>query len=208
MNSEVCEFVSDLFYESRLHPTPKAKVSHLIVEGSQKKSGVFFIPVTHSGCNQGSQEEADRVALLLGDLIGKRAIIQGEERTLGLADILIVAPYNLQVDWIRRTCSRIPGIQEEELRVGTVDRFQGQEAAVVILSLGSSADAKSNRGVDFLLDLNRLNVALSRSQAASFVVGDESLADIRTLSPETAKVLNAYCKIVLRGNPWKGLETE
>ncbi len=203
MNSDLCTFVSDLFYESRLSPTNAATKTHLGTAGNPESSGVYFIPALHSGCTQGSQEEADQVVKLVSELVGKRAVIHGKERALDLKDILIVAPYNMQVEWIRRAFKSLPKKAQADLRVGTVDRFQGQEAAVVILSMSASPDAKMSRGVDFLLDLNRMNVALSRAQAASFVVGHPSLADIRTLNPETARLVNAYCKVVVRGAEWK-----
>ena len=122
---------------------------------------------------------------------------KGQTRPLVLDDILFVAPYNMQV---RRLEKALP----QGAKVGSVDRFQGQEAPVVIVSLCSSAGEFGTRGLGFILDRNRLNVALSRAQALAIVVGDPNIAATPTNSTKELALLNTFCHLVRpqdAGNP-------
>ena len=112
---------------------------------------------------------------------------------LGLDGILVVAQYNLQVRALRRA---LP----EAVRVGTVDRFQGQEAPVVLISMCASDASQSPRGLNFLLDPNRLNVALSRAQCLAVVVGNPGLVRARARSIEQMKRINLFCRILAEGS--------
>jgi uncharacterized protein len=113
-------------------------------------------------------------------------------RRLQLEDILFVAPYNMQV----RKLSRSLGPQA---RVGSVDKFQGQEAPVVILSMCASSGEGSPRGLEFLLNKNRLNVALSRAQSLAIVVANPALAQTRCQSLSQMTLLNLFCRVMLEG---------
>jgi uncharacterized protein len=112
---------------------------------------------------------------------------------LGLEGILVVAPYNLQVRALRRA---LP----EAVRVGTVDRFQGQEAPVVLISMCASDASQSPRGINFLLDPNRLNVALSRARCLAVVVGNPGLVRARARSIEAMERINLFCRILAEGS--------
>ena len=124
---------------------------------------------THDGNTSASTQEAAVVAALVEDLCrGTWTDVEGVERRLGLEDVLVVAPYNKHVACLREA---LP----EGARIGTVDKFQGQQAPVVIYSMASSSAADAPRGVDFLYDLHRLNVAVSRAKAISVVVASPAL---------------------------------
>ena len=134
-------------------------------------------PVHHSGNSTASEEEVERIAALVNQLYGqpyhRAKLVNGEMTTvrgeLGQHDILITAPYNMQVNRLQKRIG-------QKARIGTVDKFQGQEAPVAIHSLTASDGDSAPRGLDFLLDPNRLNVAISRAQCLSIVVGSPELA--------------------------------
>ena len=111
---------------------------------------------------------------------------EGTERQIGLEDILIIAPYNAQVFEIQE---RLPGA-----RIGTVDKFQGQEAPVVIYSMATSTPADAPHGMEFLYSLNRLNVATSRARAVSILVGAPALFEPECRTPRQMQLANAFCR--------------
>jgi uncharacterized protein len=113
---------------------------------------------------------------------------KGEEQSVGLQDILIIAPYNAQVFELQ---DRIPGG-----RIGTVDKFQGQEAPLVIYSMTTSTHADAPRGMNFLYSLNRLNVATSRARCLSMLVASPALFEPECRTPEQMKMANAFCRYV------------
>jgi len=114
---------------------------------------------------------------------------RGAEHPVTLDDVLVVAPYNRQV---ARLLAKLP----PGARVGTVDKFQGQQAAVVIYSTASSNADEAPRGVDFLYDLHRLNVAVSRAKALTAIVASPDLLDAAVRSPEQLRAVNALCRFV------------
>ena len=155
----ICSFTSEMFYESRLQPRPGLENQKVVSVGPLLGSGLRFLPVMHDGNQSSSPEEADRVQALVQDVLGNgsRWIDRdGTERVLTLGDILIIAPYNAQVFALQE---RLPGA-----RIGTVDKFQGREAPIVIYSLTTSAPADAPHGMEFLYSLNRFNVATSRAR--------------------------------------------
>ena len=156
MHPAITAFVSDLAYDGRLASAPGRERQEVLGAGRLRGSGLRFVPVEHEGNTAGSTEEATVVAGLVAELLqGGWRDRHGNEHPLRLTDILVVAPYNNQVGRLR---SALP----QGARVGTVDKFQGQQAPVVLYSMASSSAADAPRGVDFLYDLHRLNVALSR----------------------------------------------
>jgi len=110
----------------------------------------------------------------------------GTEHAIGLNDILIIAPYNAQVFELQ---DRIPGA-----RIGTVDKFQGQEAPIVIYSMTTSTHADAPRGMNFLYSLNRLNVATSRARCLSILVCSPALFEPECRTPEQMQMANAFCR--------------
>jgi superfamily I DNA and/or RNA helicase len=140
---------------------------------------------------QSSQEEVDAITQLTNELVGQPFTSkQGKKQaTLQLSDLLIVAPFNLQV---RKLQERL-GTQA---RIGTVDKFQGQEAPVVIVSMCSSNGDIAPRGIEFLLDRHRLNVAISRAECLSIIIGSPDLAKTLCSKLEQAQLVNLFCKFI------------
>jgi len=190
MHPEITAFVSDLAYESRLLAAPGRERQRIHSAGLLAGSGLRYVPVSHEGNAAGSDEEVHVVAGLVSDLVGGLyADHKDVERPLGLPEILVVTPYNNQVGRLR---AALP----PDARVGTVDKFQGQEAPVVIYSMASSSAEDAPRGVGFLYDLHRLNVAVSRAQALAIVVASPRLLDAAVHSPEQLRKVNALCRYV------------
>lgn len=192
MHPAVCASVSELSYEERLSPVDgegldRQAVGHgVLVAGS----GVRWLPVEHTGNRQSSPEEAELVGRLVRELLGRPFTDRfGRVRPLEAADLLVVAPYNAQVHEI---ATQVPaGVQ-----VGTVDRFQGREAPVVLVSLAASSAADIPRGMEFLYNHNRLNVAVSRAQALAVVVGSPTLLAAPCHTVEQMKLVNGLCRFV------------
>ena len=154
------------------------------------------MPAFHEGNSQGSSEEVDLVARLFDELLesGFTDFDGNYYERLSSDDILVVAPFNLQVGMLQeRLCL--------QARVGTVDKFQGQEAPVVIVSMCSSTTEESPRGADFLLNPNRLNVAISRAKALAIVVGSPSLGDAKCSSIREMELVNLYCRLINQSQP-------
>ena len=150
----------------------------------------MWVPVEHDGCAQSSDEECDAIVAIVKELLGRRVVDRdGVERSMTESDILIVAPFNLQVRCLR---DRL----DPRIRIGSVDKFQGQEAPVVIVSLCSSTLEEAPRGASFLLNPNRLNVAVSRAEALAIVVGCPELMDVRCRSVEEMRLVNLLCHLV------------
>ena len=194
LHPNVCNFVSESFYEGKLQSAASAGNHRLAlaenVGAVPIESGIFFHPVPHQGNTQASDEEVAAVLSILKSLLGRMFTdSDGKSRRLEIEDILFVAPYNMQV--VRLEKALPPGA-----KVGSVDRFQGQEAPIVILSLCSSAGEFGNRGLAFILNSNRLNVALSRAQSLAIVVGDPNIASTAAGSIKELALLNAFCRLV------------
>ncbi|NPV22116.1 TM0106 family RecB-like putative nuclease [Bradyrhizobium aeschynomenes] len=174
LHPELCAFISDAIYDGRLqaHPSTKARVLVLKpgAHPALKPAGVSFAPVAHEGCTQSSVQEAEAIAELVNNLMRQEVQRGGVLSAITPADILVVAPYNMQVNLLRR---RLPkGVQ-----VGTVDKFQGKQAAVVIVSMATSRGEDAPRGTEFLFNPNRFNVAISRAQCLALVVHGTELLD-------------------------------
>jgi len=197
LHPRICGFISGAVYDNRLHSEPitAARVVRLMPtarEWIRKEAGLLYVPVPHDGNVYESEEEAEQIARLIEELLKQHLVTEsGAERALTCADILVVAPYNLQV---RLLTSRLPGI-----RVGTVDKFQGQQAPVVIFSMCASSGDASSRGIEFLFCRNRLNVAISRAQTLAIVVGHPSLVRTPCSTIEQMQLVNVYCRAVEEG---------
>ena len=196
MHPAVCRFISDAVYESRLHPEPHTanRVVRLPKGGPSlvpAEAGVFFLPVEHEGNTQGSDEEVELIVRVVDELLTReRTDRQGQVvGRLSLDEVLLVAPYNMQV---RKLRAALPA----GARVGSVDRFQGQEAPVVLVSMCSSPGELGSRGLEFLMNKNRLNVAISRAQSLAIEVGDPRLALTACGKIEDMERLSLFCRIV------------
>lgn len=193
LHPEICGFISDAIYEGRLTNHESTVPRQLIPTGKEKwikeSKGIHFIPVAHEGNRDCSEEEAIRIQALIEELL-KMNFQDGHRRRMTPEDILIVAPYNAHVRMLRTYLG-------EDWRIGTVDKFQGQEAPVAILALGASSAADAPRGVDFLFDKNRLNVALSRAKSLSLVVGSPDLALHHAANPQQMTLVNLFCRLLV-----------
>lgn len=174
MHPEVNGFISDYVYEGKLHAAEVTTKRQVLVpkdyNGALNKSaGIIFIPVTHEGNTQASEEEVSRIKEIRQELLGRQLTDEhGNMRPITDQDILYVAPYNHQASLLRKTLGG-------QAKVGSVDKFQGQEAPIVIISMCSSHADDSPRGMDFIFDKNRLNVAVSRAQCMAIIVASPNL---------------------------------
>jgi superfamily I DNA and/or RNA helicase len=189
--TSICAFTSELFYESRLSSLPGLEQQRLTGVGECDGSGLWVVEVDHDGNRNASSEEVEVVAQLVARFTAPGAHWvdkKGTERQLTSADILVVAPYNAQVT---RLAERLEPIG---VRVGTVDRFQGQEAPIVIYSMATSRPEDAPRGMEFLYSLNRLNVATSRARCAAILVASPRLFEPECRTPRQMKLANALCR--------------
>ena len=191
MHPALCAPLSELFYEGRLASRPELERQELRGTDGLDGAGFVFAPVEHEGCRSRSDEEVAAVVELVARLVRDEAAwrdSEGAEHALTYADVLIVAPYNAQV-------ARLQAALPDDARVGTVDRFQGQEAPVVIYSMTASSAEDAPRGMEFLFSGNRLNVALSRARCRAIVVASPRLLESECKTPRQMKLANALCRI-------------
>lgn len=194
MHPAVCQFISESIYEGRLgsHIDCAQQKIALPTKGAElvtKEHGIVFSGVEHDANIQQSEEEVERVKAVFGELIGRPyTASDGKTRPLALNDFLFIAPYNAQV---RALQAALPS----GARVGSVDKFQGQQAPVCILSLCSSYGEYGGRGLAFILDRNRINVAISRAQCLAVVVADPRIASAAAGSIDEMVLLNMFCKL-------------
>jgi predicted RecB family nuclease len=191
MHPDVCRFISDAVYDGRLEPEPGNERQHLILNeqahAALAPAGIRFVPAVHEGCSQKCEPEAVLVAEILASLLEQSYEDKGARRhRMTLEDVLVVAPYNAQVNFLR---SRLP----TGARVGTIDKFQGQEAQAVIVSMTTSSGEYLPRNIEFLYNKNRLNVAASRAKCLAVVVGSPQLLRIRCSSAEQMELVNTLC---------------
>jgi len=197
LHPDVCAFTSELFYEGRLTSRPENSKQRLNAVDPLGGTGLRFAPVEHTGNQNESPEEVERVAAFVEGLLGTGAAWtdkEGKTNSLGLQDILIVAPYNAQVAAL---VERLP----EGSRVGTVDKFQGQEAPLVLYSMATSTPEDAPRGMEFLYSLNRLNVAVSRARCVAVIVASPALFQVQCKTPRQIELANAFCRYLEMARP-------
>lgn len=191
LHPAICAFTSELFYEGKLESKAGLERQRLTGTGDFDGAGLWWVPVTHDGNQNYSMEEVDVVERLVDRLLGSAAMWIDEHlvaRQLTGADLRIVAPFNAQVN---RLTERLAG---RGVPVGTVDRFQGQEAPVAIYSMATSRPEDAPRGMEFLYSLNRLNVATSRARCAAIVVASPRLCEPSCRTPRQMVLANAMCR--------------
>jgi uncharacterized protein len=199
MHPDVCRFISDAVYDGRLLPEPHNAKQRLLLSKDAHpalmSAGIRYVPIEHDACSQRSQEEADLVAELVDSLLKQRYRDKnGQEHPMTLNDILVVAPYNMQVNLLKQ-------MLPEGTRVGTVDKFQGQEAEVVIISMATSSGEYLPRFIEFLYSKNRLNVAISRAKCLAVFIANPALMAIRCSRPEEMALVNTLCWVQEVGSP-------
>ena len=187
----ICAFTSEVFYEGRLRSVAGLEGQVLVGSSFFEGAGLWVVPVEHEGNQNNSIEEADAVDRIVSSLLcdGSRWIDKGgEAHPLMPHDILVVAPYNAHVALLGER------LASKGVRVGTVDRFQGQQAPVVIYSMAISTPEDAPRGMEFLYSLNRLNVATSRAQCACILVASPRLFEPDCKTPRQMQLANALCR--------------
>jgi hypothetical protein len=189
LHPKICAFTSELFYENRLRSRPRLELQEIRSTSRISGSGLRFLPVVHEGNQSSSPEEADAIRDLVAEILNSKTTWidrENNEQTIGLNNILIIAPYNAQVFELQ---DRISGG-----RIGTVDKFQGQEAPIVIYSITTSSYLDAPRGMEFLYSLNRLNVATSRARAICVLVGSPAIFEAECRTPRQMQLANAFCR--------------
>lgn len=185
MHPGVSDFISEIVYAGRLHSDGSAER-----RATSFGTGIRFAPVEHEGNRSSSDEEvaeiARRIAAMRG---GTFTDADGTTRPLRGADFMVVAPYNAQV-------ARLRVALPPDVRVGTVDKFQGQEAPIVFFSMATSSGEDVPRSLTFLFSRNRLNVAISRAQCLAVLVCSPRLLEARCQSIEEMQLVNALCRLV------------
>jgi len=189
LHPDICAFTSELFYADRLHSRPGLEVQRIRSSSRFSGTGLRYLAVPTKGNQNSSPEEADCVLAIVEEILGSNATwidAKAVERPITLADILVIAPYNAQTFELRE---RLPGG-----RIGTVDKFQGQEAPIVIYSLTTSSYEDAPRGMEFLYSLNRLNVATSRAKCLCILVASPSIFEAQCRTPRQMQLANAFCR--------------
>ena len=191
MHEDVCRFISDAVYDGRLQPEPDNQRQRLVLGKDAhpefRPTGIRFVPVAHDGCSQRSQEEAAVVKSMYDSLLRQSYVDrQGRRHRMTAGNILVVAPYNMQVNLLKQTLT-------DGARVGTVDKFQGQEAEAVIVPMATSSGDYLPRFMEFLYSKNRLNVALSRARCLALLVASPELMTIKCNTVEQIELVNTLC---------------
>jgi uncharacterized protein len=189
LHPDICAFTSELFYEGRLRSRPGLQAQTVRSSSRAHGTGLRYLPVRHTGNQSSSPEEAAAIHELVTEILDSDSTWvdpQGVVRPVRLEDLLLIAPYNAQVFELQ---GLLPGA-----RVGTVDKFQGQEAPLVIYSMTSSSHADAPRGMEFLYSLNRLNVATSRARCLCVLVGSPALFEADCKTPRQMQLANAFCR--------------
>ncbi|MGH7485410.1 MAG: DEAD/DEAH box helicase [bacterium] len=191
LHPAICDFTSEQFYEGRLQSLEGLERQGFHAPAPFNRCGLFFVPVEHDGNQSSSEEEARVVGALVQSWLDAEAEWtdrKGLRKRLTLADVLVVVPYNAQ---IRPLQELLPGVG-----IGTVDKFQGQEAPVVIYSMVTSSPEEAPRGMEFLYSRNRLNVATSRARCACVLVANPRLLEAECRTPRQIRLANALCRYV------------
>ncbi|MFL6033970.1 MAG: TM0106 family RecB-like putative nuclease [Gaiellaceae bacterium] len=173
LHPDVCAYISEEFYDGRLQPDASTTE-----RTTPFGTGLRYIEVAHEGNRQDSREEVDAV----------RAEVE-RLHAAGVRDLMVVAPYNAQVNALREA---LPA----NVRVGTVDKFQGQEADVVLYSMASSSGEDVPRGLEFLFSRNRFNVAISRAECLAYLVCSPRLLEVDCRTIDHMRLANALCRFV------------
>ena len=190
LHPDVCSFISEVFYDGRLLPRPENGCQRLNTDTFLDGTGLRFFPVEHAGNQNESSEEVEQLVAMVEHLVQTRATWsdkEGRTHILRTEDVLVVAPYNAQV-------AALAGRLPLGTRVGTVDKFQGQEAAVVFYSMATSTPEDAPRGMDFLYSLNRLNVAVSRARCVAVLIASPRLFQVECRTPRQIELANAFCR--------------
>ena len=198
MHPDLCRYTSEVFYDGKLRGVAGLGRQEILGSGLPG-SGLRVMEVVHEGNTNASPEEAGEVARLAEMFSGcSWRDRSGVVRPVGRDGILVVTPYNAQ---IRAIQDALAARGLTGFRVGTVDKFQGQEAPVVIYSMATSSADEAPRGLEFLYDPHRLNVATSRARAMAIIVASPDLVRVSCRTPHQMTLVNALCQAWEMGRP-------
>lgn len=189
MNDDLTKIISKYFYENKLVAHESSHNRKLMFSNKgiiHKEKGLQFVSVNHKDNNQYSMEEVDKVKEIVDYLLTQKVSIDGNVKDIEMKDIIMVSPYNMQVSKLKKVFPKG--------KIGSVDLFQGQEAPIVVISLASSSGA--GRGIEFLLNENRMNVALSRGKALAIIVASEEILTSQVDKLEDLKLLNLFSELL------------
>ena len=197
MHPAVCGFISDAVYDGRLVAEPhNGKRTLVLGRGAHKllkPAGIVHMPIEHHGRSQGCPEEVELIRDLYASAMKQSYTDRdGSKHPMTVENILVVAPYNVQVNLLKRG---LPA----DARVGTVDKFQGQEAELVLISMTTSSEQDLPRDIEFLYSRNRLNVAISRAKCLAVVIANPALMAIKCQTPEQMALVNMLCWVAESG---------
>ena len=188
------QFVSENFYDGRLKNfdfTEKRKIIFSNKKNSLPETGIVLINANHKEvCRQKSEEEGSIVKDNYNELLGSTFLDENNnKRIITKEDILVVAPYNVQVNYLK-------SILPKNAKVGTIDKFQGQQAPATIISMTTSDQESLPRNIDFFFSRNRLNVAISRSQCLSIVIMNKRILEISCKKIRHMHLVNTFMKLL------------
>ena len=189
LHPNICVLTSELFYSGKLKARDHNARQSILSKSTVKGAGLWYLPVVHEGNVNSSAQEAEVIKTLITDILnGSSKWINhlNQSSPLTVDDILVITPYNAQVYEIQR---RLP-----DIRIGTVDKFQGQEAPIAIYSTATSTPADAPHGMEFLYNLNRFNVATSRAKCACVLVTSPDLMEVECRTPRQMQLANAFCR--------------
>ena len=209
MHPEIAKFISEQVYEGKLEADPPCANQRIGEGGLVNGSGLYWLPVQHEGCSVRSVAEVAAVVKIYASVLGKQFTDKhGNTRPIEPRDIFVIAPYNAQVQELRRQllANQVAvsfGVTEDSLRqrVGTVDKAQGSEAPIVLVSYTSSSANDIPRNFEFLYSKNRFNVAVSRAQAITVVVASPELLNVNCKTIDQVRLANMLCRYVEMATP-------
>lgn len=191
LHPKICSYISERFYDSRLNSHEEASNRIINIKNSSfelNNPGISIITTNHEFNTQKSEEEGEIIKNLYNDLLKSEFSIDGQSRKIELSDILVVAPFNVQVNYLQQ-------ILPKNSRVGTIDKFQGQEAPISIISMTCSDQESVPRGINFLFNPNRLNVAISRAQVMSIVIMNKKLFSSFANNIDQLSMINNFARL-------------
>jgi len=191
MHPIICSFDSEMFYEDKLLAIPRLESQKITGTTKYAGSGLYYEEVTHNGNTNASTEEIEKILEIITELTKEGVFWIDEEKkqhALTYDDIKIISPYNAQVNALKE---KLPHVS-----IGTVDKFQGQEAPVIIYSVATSTPQDAPRGMDFLYSPNRFNVAVSRARARFILVANKAIFEPECKSPGQIKLANPFCRFI------------
>lgn len=195
LHPSITSFISEQFYDSRLTSFADCAKQRLTDSPFAVDSGLIYLPVDHAGNRTRSAEEATQIQRLFDTFLGQDWVDStGNVQSIGIEDIIVITPYNNQV-------AEIALLLPDGARVGTVDKLQGKEAAIVFISMAASSAQDIPRGLEFLLSHNRLNVAISRAKVMSVLLASPLLASTAAKSIDQMKLVNSLCRYIEMATP-------